>query len=184
MLLADHLIKAAIGRGDIKVTPYDVNLIQPASLEMRLDDQIVTFDNDTSMDPIDPTRPVGRYAVTEVPRDDAGFLIEPGQFILACTMERIQLGPNIAARIEGKSTLARHGLVIHSTAGFVDPGFKGQLTLEMTNLNKRPIILRPGMRIAQLSFTHIQAADRPYGSPGLGSHYQNQAGPMPAEPLN
>lgn len=186
MLLSDHLILRALDAETIKIYPldsHDLDRVQPASIDIRLGFDIVDFIRSAEpLPPIDPAKPDGHYNVHEL-NDGDEFQIQPGQFILASTLERVQLAESLAARIEGKGTLTRLGLIVHSTAGFVDPGFKGQLTLAITNINYRPIILRPRMLIAQLSFTLIQPPDRPYGAVGLKSHYQNQVGATPAEPL-
>ncbi len=178
-MLADHEIRSKIEAGYITVSPYEVSLVQPASLELRLGKEFIRY-LDTGH-PIDPE--IHWNGTTDKFETDKVFL-GPGEFILGSTMEAIGVCPSIAARVEGKSTLGRLGLVIHSTAGFVDPGFKGNITLEMKNINSRPIVLRAGMRICQVSFHQMSsAAERPYGHEKLGSHYQHQSGVTQAAPL-
>lgn len=135
-----------------------------------------------SDEPLDPEKPDG-YGLHRFTIDR--FLIRPGEFILGTTLERVGVCPEIAARVEGKSTLGRLGLIVHSTAGFIDPGFKGNITLEMTNINSRPIILRAGMKICQVAFYRMDSpVETPYGHEKLGSHYQHQNGVTPAAALS
>ena len=179
-MLADHQIRYEIEEGgDIYVSPYNPTLVQPASLDMRLGTEFIRYiQSDT---PLDPTKPDStQWVKFEADR----LVIRPGEFILATTMEWVAVGPKTAARVEGKSTLGRLGLIVHSTAGFVDPGFKGNITLEMTNINVRPIILQPGMRICQMAFYRMDAkVERAYGDDRIGSHYNNQSGVTAAAPL-
>lgn len=160
--LSDVGIRKAIEAGDIKMDPFDPSMIQPASIDVRLGERFRTE----------------RGLEFVVPAGCCEDMV-PGQFILGHTMECIALPADLAARVEGKSTIGRLGLAIHVTAGFVDPGFQGQLTLELKNLSAmRHIQLRPGMPIAQISFHRLETpALRPYGHPELGSHYQGQMGP-------
>lgn len=178
-MLADHQIRFEIENcGDISVSPYDSSMVQPASIDLRLGDEFIKYGR--SSEPVDPENP----ARLESFRCDK-LVICPGEFILGTTVETVGIGPIIGAQVNGKSTLGRLGLIIHSTAGFVDPGFRGNITLEMTNINTRPIVLRSGMKIAQVSFFRMDsAAERPYGHAGLGSHYHNQSGVTPAAALN
>jgi len=178
-MLADHQIRTNIVLGHISVSPYLASLIQPASLDLRLGSDFIRYlKPDRPIDPEKPDREFERINGVEE------YAIRPGEFLLATTLERVGISPNIAARVEGKSTLGRLGLIIHSTAGFVDPGFKGNITLEMTNINSRPIILRSGMKICQISFYRMDSpVERPYGHEKLGSHYQNQSGVTPAAAL-
>lgn len=178
--LADHQIRNAIEDGDIIVSPFHKSLIQPASLDLQLGADLTRYrlDGDLRTKPIDP--------MVGVPEDELERLslaqgltyqLEPDEFILGSTLQVITLSARVIARIEGRSTIGRTGMAIHITAGFVDPGFSGQLTLEMKNLNKRPITLTFGMPIAQLSFMRLgMAAQRPYGHEELGSKYQGQLG--------
>lgn len=179
-MLADHQIRHEIEEGgDIYVSPYNPTLVQPASIDLRLGSEFIRYVQ--SDVPIDPAVPEEAQRVSfETDR----LVLRPGEFVLGTTMEWIGIGPKTAARVEGKSTLGRLGLIVHSTAGFVDPGFKGNITLEMTNINSRPIILRPGMRICQIAFYRMDApVERAYGHDKLGSHYNNQTGVTPAAPL-
>ena len=177
-MLADHQIRSQIEAGYITVSPYDAMMVQPASLELKLGSEFIRYlDTGHPIDPENSWNGVERFETDKV-------FLGPGEFILGSTVEAIGVCPSIAARVEGKSTLGRLGLVIHSTAGFVDPGFKGNITLEMTNINSRPIILRAGMKICQISFHQMSsAAERPYGHKKLGSHYHNQSGVTPAAPM-
>jgi dCTP deaminase len=149
-------------------------MVQPASVDLRLGTSFRVFHNHriSAIDLADP--PKNLTELVEIADTDS-FVIHPGEFVLGRTQERVELPNDIVARIEGKSSLGRLGLIVHATAGFVDPGFKGTLTLEITNLTRVPIILWPGKPIAQLSFMTLdQAAERPYGHPDLGSHYHGQ----------
>lgn len=178
-MLADHQIKAAIESGEIYVNSYDVLLVQPASLEMRLGSTFRMYGVNSL--PIDPEWPDPLDTAESYAHE---IVIYPGQFLLGQTQEMIGIGDGIGARVEGKSTLGRLGLIVHSTAGFVDPGFKGHITLEMANINTRPIILRAGMKICQMAFYRMDApVERPYGHEDLGSHYQGQVGVTPAAAL-
>lgn len=164
MLLPDHHIQTAIESGEITVTPFDPHMIQPASLDLRISDQIIDTKN------LDPH-----------PHTFTHYRLNPGVFALASTLETIHIPPHLAGRVEGKSSHGRRGLHIHATAGFIDPGFHGQITLELYNAGPDPIHITPGMPIAQLSLTTLTTpAARPYGSPGIGSHYQHQTGPTPS----
>jgi len=178
-MLADHQIKFEIeNSGDIYLTPYDPALVQPASIDLRLGSEFICYRR--TSEPVDPEVPekLEKFTVSEK------LILYPGDFVLGTTVEWIGVGSGIGAQVNGKSTLGRLGLIIHSTAGFVDPGFKGNITLEMTNINCRPILLRPGMKIAQIAFFKMDAkAKVPYGHEALGSHYHNQAGVTPAASL-
>lgn len=180
-MLADHQIRSRIEEygGGIYVYPYNSFLVQPASLDLRLGSEFIKYG--ISSEPIDPENPddskLTRFSTERL-------IIYPGEFVLGTTLECIGIDNTISARVEGKSTLGRLGLIIHSTAGFVDPGFKGNITLEMTNINTRPIVLRAGMKICQISFSEMDApAEVPYGSKQLGSHYHNQISVTPAVAL-
>lgn len=172
-MLADHQISLEIeGAGDIRVSPYSPHLVQPASLDLRLGSEFMRYKRGS--EPIDPEN----LDASQPERFSTDrFIIYPGDFVLGTTVERIGLSPALAARVEGKSTLGRLGLIVHSTAGFVDPGFEGNITLEMTNINVRPVVLRAGMKICQIAFYWMDTpAEVPYGHEALGSHYQNQLG--------
>lgn len=177
MILSDRTIKDEIGRGNIVIDPLDPTAIQPASVDLRVDGCFRVFHNH-HLSAIDLREPV--EDCTELVESDH-FVLHPGSFVLASTMESVTLADNLVARLEGKSSLGRLGLLIHSTAGFVDPGWNGHLTLELSNVSALPIVIGSGVKIAQISFMFLTTlADRPYGSDGLGSRYQDQRGPVPS----
>jgi dCTP deaminase len=188
-VLSDGTIRRLVEEGRIVIEPWDPLMVQPASVDLKLGTSFRVFHNHRiqTIDLADP--PTGLTEHVEVADDDP-FVIHPNEFVLGRTAERVRLPDDVVARIEGKSSLGRLGLIVHATAGFVDPGFAGTLTLEITNFNSVPIVLRPGLPIAQLSFMTLdQAAERPYGHPDLGSHYHGQVdatesryegGPAPA----
>ncbi|MCX4799589.1 dCTP deaminase [Streptomyces sp. NBC_01242] len=173
MLLADHQITDRIHTGDLKISPFDPVRVQPASVDLLLDQFLRV--------PVDPGAEIdvarvwaGHTVLAEI--DEDGWLMKPGDFLLASTVERVTLPPDLAARVEGKSSLGRLGLAVHVTAGFIDPGFSGQITLEIANLSPWPIRLRQQMPIAQLGLIPMAAVpQRPYGR--AGNHYQGQYGP-------
>jgi dCTP deaminase len=177
VLLSDRDIKAEIDSERVRLEPYDPAMIQPSSIDVRLDKFFRLFDNhkypviDPSQDQPDLTR------LVEVDPSD-GFVLHPGEFVLGSTLETVSLPDDLAARVEGKSSLGRLGLMTHATAGFVDPGFSGHVTLELSNVATLPIILWPGMKVGQLCFFRLTSpAENPYGSEKYGSHYQGQRGP-------
>jgi dCTP deaminase len=183
MVLSDKSIKDEIARGRIRLDPLDFEDIQPASIDVHLGDGFRVFRNsrypfiDPSMDQPDLTELIA--ATGSEP-----FVLHPGEFVLGTTLEHVTLPDDILGRLEGKSTLGRIGLLIHSTAGYVDPGWSGYLTLELSNVANLPILLSPGMKIGQISFDRMSTpVERPYGSAELGSHYQGQRGPTPARSL-
>ncbi|MBO0769261.1 MAG: dCTP deaminase [Solirubrobacterales bacterium] len=170
-VLSDASIRELVGASRIKLDPWDPDNVQPASVDVRLGNSFRVFHNHrvTSIDLANPPANL----TEEVTADR--FVIHPGEFCLGRTLETLSLPDDIVARVEGKSSLGRLGLIVHATAGFCDPGFEGTLTLEFNNLTRVPITLAVGLPIAQLSFMRLdQPAQRPYGSPGLGSHYQGQ----------
>jgi dCTP deaminase len=174
-VLSDGTIRRLVAEGRIVIDPWDDGMVQPASVDVRLGDSFRVFHNHrvTAIDLRNPPRNLTEEIV--VPEDEP-FAIHPGEFVLGRTLETVQIPDDIVCRIEGKSSIGRLGLIVHATAGFVDPGFRGSLTLEITNLTRVPIQLYAGLAIAQLSFMALDApAERPYGSPELGSHYQDQA---------
>ena len=177
MIFSDRTIKEAIGDGRITIDPYEEAMVQPSSVDLRCDPSFRVFENHKYA-LIDPKAPqddltTGVTATTEDP-----FILHPGEFVLGSTLEVVGLADDIVARLEGKSSLGRLGLLIHSTAGFIDPGFTGQVTLELSNVANLPIAIYPGMKIGQISFYQMTTpADVPYGSPELGSKYQGQRGP-------
>ena len=177
MLLSDRDIKAELDAGRVVLDPLDPAMLQPASIDVRLDRFFRLFDNhrypviDPAQDQPDLTR------LVEVENGDP-FVLHPGEFVLGSTFEQVTLPDDVAARLEGKSSLGRLGLLTHSTAGFVDPGFSGHVTLELSNMATLPITLWPGMKIGQLCFFRLSSpAEFPYGSEKYGSRYQGQRGP-------
>lgn len=181
-MLSDRDIKAQIDAGRIIIKPLREDRIQPASVDLTLDNRFGVFPN-TRRHSIIATDPPEDLTERVVVPEGENFILHPGEFVLASTVEKITLPDDIAARLEGKSSMGRIGLTIHSTAGFIDPGWKGDLTLELHNVARIPIALTPGMKIGQISFTPLTSpCERPYGSPGLGSRYQGQSGPTPARP--
>lgn len=177
MILSDRTIKEAIASGRIAVTPYDPALVQPASIDIRLDRRFRVFRN-YRYSCIDPRERQEELTELIEVGDDDPFIVHPGEFILGNTVERITLGDDIVSRLEGKSSLGRLGLIVHATAGYIDPGFDGNITLELSNVANLPIRLYPGMKIGQISFFAMSSpADRPYGHPELGSKYKGQSAP-------
>ena len=174
-VLSDGTIRRLVEEGAIVIRPWNPELVQPASIDLRLGDTFRVFHNHRAavIDLRDGPPKGLTEEVTATPED--GFVIHPGEFCLGRTEEWVELPGDVVARIEGKSSLGRLGLIVHATAGFIDPGWKGTLTLELNNLTRVPIKLYAGLPIAQLSFMTLDApAERPYGSEGLGSHYQGQ----------
>lgn len=177
MLLSDRDIRAEIERERIVLEPFDPEMVQPSSVDIRLDRYFRVFENhryphiDPAEDQPELTRPVE-------PAGDEPFILHPGEFVLGSTYEVVTLPDDIAARLEGKSSLGRLGLLTHSTAGFIDPGFSGHLTLELSNVATLPIKLWPGMKIGQFCFFRLSSpAENAYGSAAYGSRYQGQRGP-------
>ena len=180
MILSDRDIEQAVESGRIGIDPYERSHVQPSSVDLRVDRRFRVFENhlypiiDPKVHQPDLTKEM------EVP-PDSRFVLHPGEFVLGATFERITLAADIVARLEGKSSLGRIGLLIHSTAGFVDPGFDGYLTLELANVANLPIAIYPEMLIGQISFYQLSSpAGRPYGSSPSGSKYQGQRGPTPS----
>lgn len=179
-VLSDRTIKEEMAAGRLSIQPLDPGAVQPASVDLRLDRQFRLF-RVTSRPFVDVREPVEDLTELVVIGDSEPFIIQPGTFCLGSTVETISLPDDIVARVDGKSSLGRLGLLVHATAGYVDPGWVGKLTLELSNQSQMPIALYPGMRIAQISFLRLSTpVDRPYGSPGLGSKYQGQTGPTPS----
>jgi dCTP deaminase len=173
-VLSDATIIELVQQGRIRIDPWDPSLVQPASVDLRLGDSFRVFHNHRAS-AIDLREPPSGLTEEVVLSQDESFVIHPGEFCLGRTLEWVELPDDIVARIEGKSSIGRLGLIVHATAGFCDPGWKGTLTLELNNLTRVPIKLYPGLQIAQLSFMTLdRPAARPYGSPELGSHYQGQ----------
>jgi len=180
VVLSDRDIRAAIAAGRIGIDPFDPKCVQPASVDIRLDHRFRVFRSSRHAF-IDLARPLDDVTeLVEVP-ERTPFILHPGEFVLGSTRERLRLSNDLVSRVEGKSSLGRLGLLIHSTAGFIDPAWDGHITLELSNVNTIPITLYGGMRIGQLSFFELSSpAERPYGSPELGSSYQGQTGPTPS----
>jgi len=179
VIFSDRTIREAVASGRIVIDPFDDEFVQPSSIDLRVDRFFRVFENHryAHIDPKQAQEDLTALVETET---DEPFLLHPGEFVLGSTLERVGLADDIVARLEGKSSLGRLGLLIHSTAGFVDPGFDGYLTLELSNVAKLPIAIYPGMKIGQISFYELTTpADRPYGS--AGSKYQGQRGPTPSK---
>jgi len=173
-VLSDGTIRRLVAEGRVRIDPFDEAMVQPASIDLRLGTSFRVFHNHRigAIDLADPPKNLTELVDLQ---DGESFVIHPGEFVLGTTQEHVELPDDIVSRIEGKSSVGRLGLIVHATAGFVDPGFKGTLTLEMTNLTRVPIVLWPGKPIAQLSFMALdRPAERPYGHPDLGSHYHGQ----------
>jgi len=180
VLLSDRDIRAEIDLGRVKLEPYDPSLLQPSSVDLRLDRLFRTFVNHryTHIDPA--TQQDDLTVLVEVSADEP-FVLHPGEFVLGSTYEVITLPDDIAGRLEGKSSLGRLGLLTHSTAGFIDPGFSGHVTLELSNVANLPIKLWPGMKVGQLCLFRLSSpAEHPYGSAIYGLRYQGQRGPTPS----
>ena len=177
MVLSDRTIRSEIDAGRIVIDPFDESLVQPSSIDVRVDSRFRVFNN-ARYPYIDVRQEMPD--LTELVEVQGGepFILHPGEFVLGQTLEWVELPDDLVARLEGKSSLGRLGLLIHSTAGYVDPGWKGNLTLELSNVANLPIALYYGMKIGQISFFRMSSAvDRPYGSPELGSKYQGQSEP-------
>lgn len=177
MIFSDRTIKEAIADGRIEVDPYLEDYVQPSSIDLRVDRFFRVFENHRYPQ-IDPKADQPDLTTQVEVNDGDSFVLHPGEFVLGSTFERVRLGNDVVARLEGKSSLGRLGLLIHSTAGFVDPGFDGYLTLELSNVANLPIAIYPEMKIGQISFYQMTTeADHPYGSSEAGSKYQGQRGP-------
>ncbi len=180
MILSDVSIRKALAEGSIVIDPLGDSAVQPSSVDLRVDRYFRVFRNHTTPY-IDPKQPQENLTELVEVDDDNPFILHPGEFVLGSTLERVQLPNDLVARLEGKSSLGRLGLLIHSTAGFVDAGWNGYLTLELSNVANLPIAIYPGMKIGQISFLQMTtAADIPYGSNATGSKYQGQRGPTPS----
>jgi dCTP deaminase len=167
-----------IADGELVVDPYDPSLVQPSSIDVRVSGSFRVFHNNRRPH-IDVRQSLDDLTeLVEIDGDDP-FVLHPGEFVLGSTVERVELPHDLVARLEGKSSLGRLGLLIHSTAGFIDPGWKGTITLELSNVARLPITIYRDMKIGQLSFMRLdRPAERPYGHPELGSKYQGQDGPV------
>ena len=180
MLLSDRDIKAEIAAGRVSVDPYDAAMIQPSSIDVRLDRWFRVFENH-KYPHIDPSTEQPDLTRLLEPEGSEPFVLHPGEFVLGSTYEVVTLPDDVAGRLEGKSSLGRLGLLTHSTAGFIDPGFSGHVTLELSNVATLPIMLFPGMKIGQLCLFRLSSpAENPYGSAVYGSRYQGQRGPTPS----
>jgi dCTP deaminase len=180
VVLSDRSIREELASGGIVIDPLDENAIQPSSVDVHVDRYFRVFRNDTTPY-IDPKRAQEDLTELVEVEDDKAFILHPGEFVLGSTRERVALGSDLVARLEGKSSLGRLGLLIHSTAGFVDAGWDGHLTLELSNVANLPIAIYPGMKIGQISFLRMTSeAETPYGSETAGSKYKGQRGPTPS----
>lgn len=180
MLLSDRDLKSAVETGRLVLDPYTPELVQPASVDVRLDRWFRVFNGSTHTH-IDPSQEQDDLTRLVEVEDGEPFVLHPGEFVLASTLETVGLADDLAARLDGKSSLGRLGLLTHSTAGFIDPGFSGHVTLELSNVANLPITLWPGMKIGQLCVFQLSSpAEHPYGSAVLQSHYQGQRGPTPS----
>ena len=180
MILSDRSIREELAAGRVVIDPLDESCIQPSSVDLHIDRYFRVFRNHT-MGYIDVKEDMEELTELVEIKDDDVFILHPGEFVLGSTLERVALPDDLVARLEGKSSLGRLGLLIHSTAGFVDAGWDGHLTLELSNVANLPITLYPGMKIGQISFLRMTTpADHPYGSQGVGSKYQGQRGPTPS----
>ena len=180
MLLSDRDIRSELAEGRVVLEPFDEAMVQPSSVDVRLDKFFRVFENHRYPH-IDPAEEQPELTREVQPQSGEPFILHPGEFVLASTYEVITLPDDVAGRLEGKSSLGRLGLLIHSTAGFVDAGWDGQLTLELSNVATLPITLYPGMKIGQISFIQMStSAEHPYGSKAVGSKYQGQVGPRPS----
>lgn len=181
MLLSDRDIRTEIADGRLGVEPFDPSLVQPSSIDVRLDSLFRVFNN-TRYTHIDPAQRQDELTTLVEPTADEPFVLHPGEFVLGSTREVCTLPDDLAGRLEGKSSLGRLGLLTHSTAGFIDPGFSGHITLELSNVANLPITLWPGMKIGQLCLIRLSSpAEHPYGSAAVGSKYQGQRGPTPSK---
>jgi len=180
VVLSDRTIKRLLAEGRIGIDPYDETLLQPSSVDVRVDRFFRVFHN-ARYPFIDVKQPQEELTELVEIANDQPFILHPGEFVLGSTLERVQLPDDLVARLEGKSSLGRLGLLIHSTAGFVDPGWDGHVTLELSNVANLPITIYYAMKIGQLSFVQLtEPAEQPYGSDALGSKYQGQQGPTPS----
>ena len=180
-VLSDRDIRAAMQAGRIRIDPYDSSCLQPSSVDLHLDSEFRVFRNNRYPF-IDVRAPQPDLTELVAVKEDEPFILHPGEFVLGQTLEWVELPDDLVSRLEGKSSLGRLGLLIHSTAGYVDPGWKGNLTLELSNVANLPIALYRGMKIGQISFFKMSSAvERPYGSRELGSKYQGQSTPTASQ---
>ncbi|MDQ1721108.1 MAG: dCTP deaminase [Pseudonocardiales bacterium] len=180
MLLSDRDIRAEVQADRLRLQPWDPELVQPSSIDIRLDRYFRVFNN-SQYTHIDPAQQQDELTSLVEPAGDEPFVLHPGEFVLGSTLEVVTLPDDLASRLEGKSSLGRLGLITHATAGFIDPGFSGHITLELSNVANLPITLWPGMKIGQLCVFRLSSpAEHPYGSERYGSRYQGQRGPTPS----
>jgi dCTP deaminase len=180
VLLSDRDLRKEVDSGRLVLEPFDDAMVQPSSIDVRLDRFFRVFNN-TRYTHIDPAVQQDDLTTLVEPVDDEPFVLHPGEFVLGSTFELVTLPDDLAGRLEGKSSLGRLGLLTHSTAGFIDPGFSGHITLELSNVANLPITLHPGMKIGQLCLFRLSSsAEFPYGSQQAGSRYQGQRGPTPS----
>jgi dCTP deaminase len=180
VVLSDRTIRRLLDEGRIGIDPYDESLLQPSSVDVRVDRYFRVFHNNRYPF-IDVREPQEELTELVEIDDDRAFVLHPGEFVLGSTLERVTLPDDLVARLEGKSSLGRLGLLIHSTAGFIDPGWDGHVTLELSNVANLPITIYYSMKIGQLSFVQLtEPAETPYGTGQLGSKYQGQRGPTPS----
>ena len=180
MVLSDRSIRAEIEAGRVVIDPYDPGLIQPSSIDVRVDRRFRVFQN-SRYPYIDVRQAMEDLTELVEVNGEEPFILHTGEFVLGQTLERVTLPDDLVARLEGKSSLGRLGLLIHSTAGFVDSGFSGNLTLELSNVANLPITIYHGMPIGQISFMRMDSpVERPYGSGETGSKYQGQGEPTPS----
>jgi dCTP deaminase len=180
VLLSDRDLRKELDSGRLGLDPWDEAMLQPSSIDVRLDRFFRVFQN-SRYTHIDPSIQQDELTTPVETADGDNFVLHPGEFVLGSTFEQVSLPDDLAGRLEGKSSLGRLGLLTHSTAGFIDPGFTGHITLELSNVANLPITLWPGMKIGQLCLFRLSSpAERPYGSAGVGSRYQGQRGPTPS----
>lgn len=180
MILSDRTIREALTAGRIVIDPFDEACLQPSSIDVKVSNLFRVFRNHTTAI-IDVKKDLTDLTELVEMKGDEPFVLHPGEFVLGSTLERVAIANDLVARVEGKSSLGRLGLLIHSTAGFIDAGFDGYITLELSNVANLPITIYPRMKIGQVSFmTMTTPADKPYGSGARGSKYQGQRGPTPS----
>lgn len=177
MLLSDGELRREVAAGRCGIDPFDPAMIQPASIDLRLDRFFRVF-NHTRYTHIDPSQQQDLLTTLVEAAGEEPFVLHPGEFVLGSTFEQVDLAADLAGRFEGKSSLGRLGLLTHSTAGFIDPGFRGHITLELSNVANLPLMLWPGMKVGQLCLFRLAVpAEQPYGCGAAGSRYQGQRGP-------
>jgi dCTP deaminase len=180
MILSDVSIFEALDQGEIEVDPLEKENVQPSSIDIRIDNLFRVFRNDSTPF-IDPKLPQEDLTELVEVKEDGAFILHPGEFVLGSTLERLAIGRTLVGLLEGKSSLGRLGLLIHSTAGFINPGWDGHITLELSNVANLPIAIYPGMKIGQVSFMQLtKPASNEYGA-GIGSKYKGQRGPTPSK---